>query len=448
MRKSLNALLVLACLCLPASAQTTDACRAELRHLTLPSTAQVNDGNGETPLEFLFTDHGADIYAAIPSREPNYMSWIVNNGMRFIVVYQDDQARQQAIHNLIQPNVVADIMAGSSPHGTLDNLKFAVVHLGLGASASHEKDVPFPGEHSAQEKLYHDLTTGSGGWHIEGIEYYEPQSCATPKLEFCTKVSGQIVPCVLPGLHANPAEPNWITDLNVNGRLEPYGDPQFVRIVEAMRGKLKDFIDQNKSVEAPLETTMGSSQPGPLEAYAAKFIESYAPCADSTQHLQVPDGIHSALPGQEFSFMFSQDGVDVYAIRAGNPPKYTRSALLVFQEENARREYLRSFIGTGSISWYPSDSTGSHQDWKPVMSFKYATFDYNWFGDGSHPMLDHASFYAPLDCYSRRTSVGALTRNELGVYMKPAGDTLDARNGVLYRAAIELKKLETKKPDH
>ena len=284
---------------------------------------------------------------------------------------------------------------------------------------------------------------------MKGIEYYEPQSCATPKLEFCTKVSGQIVPCVLPGLHANPAEPNWITDLNVNGRLEPYGDPQFVRIVEAMRGKLKDFIDQNKSVEAPLETTMGSSQPGPLEAYAAKFIESYAPCADSTQHLQVPDGIHSALPGQEFSFMFSQDGVDVYAIRAGNPPKYTRSALLGVQRGKRQAGISeRSFIGTGSISWYPSDSTGSHQDWKPVMSFKYATFDYNWFGDGSHPMLDHASFYAPLDCYSRRTSVGALTRNELGVYMKPAGDTLDARNGVLYRAAIELKKLETKKPDH
>src|ERR1700691_4769358 len=107
MRKSLKALLVLACLCLPATAQTTDTCRAELRHLTLPSTAKANDGNGETPLDFLFTDHGADIYAAIPSSEPNYMTWIVNHGMRLIIVYQDEQARQQAMHNLIQPNVVA-----------------------------------------------------------------------------------------------------------------------------------------------------------------------------------------------------------------------------------------------------------------------------------------------------------------------------------------------------
>jgi len=63
-------------------------------------------------------------------------------------------------------------------------------------------------------------------------------------------------------------------------------------------------------------------------------------------------------------------------------------------------------------------------------------------------MLSTATFYAPRECYSRRTSVGALTRNELGVYMKPAGDRLDPRNGVLYRAAVELRKLETQERDH
>jgi len=50
-------------LCLPASAQMSDACRADLQHLTLPQTAQLADGNGETPVQFLFSDHGADIYS-------------------------------------------------------------------------------------------------------------------------------------------------------------------------------------------------------------------------------------------------------------------------------------------------------------------------------------------------------------------------------------------------
>jgi hypothetical protein len=226
--------------CCPLSAQTTDACRAELRHLTLPPTAQIADGNAETPLEFLFSDHGADIYSAIPYSELNYVIWLFSNGIRFIVVYQEEAARQQAIHNLSQPNVVAHVAPGSSPHGSLDKLKFAVVHLQLGSS--REK----PHEPSQKDSYYHRLMTA--GWHIEDIKYFEPQACETYSQQaYCVGKSGQMVPCVLPGLHASDTNSNWITDLAILGRLEPYGDPQFVRIVEAMRAKMKEFIARNEN---------------------------------------------------------------------------------------------------------------------------------------------------------------------------------------------------------
>jgi len=441
--KALFALLAFTCLCLPASAQRSDACREQLRHLTLPSSAQIDDGNGETPVEFLFSDHGADIYSAIPANEPNGVVWFISNGIRVIVVYQDEQARQQAIRNLSQPGVVADVVAGSSRHGSLDKVKFAVVHLGVGSSRDKPDEAYIREHHSEQESYLHELLTS--GWHIEGIKYFEPPSCEASKTTLCTKPSGQLVPCVLPGLPANSGEPNWITDLNVRERLEPYGDSQFVRITEAIKQKLKEFADRDKMRAVSLETTMGTSEAGPLDVIAPKLVETSAPCTEATQHLQVPQGIHSALPGQTFSFMFSQDGVDAFAVRGGNPPTY-QGVLLVFQDDKIRREYLESFISAGSISWYSMDNTHSHQDWKPVVSFKYATFGYSWLGDS--PMLSTATFYAPRECYSRRTSVGALTRNELGVYMKPAGDRLDPRNGVLYRAAVELRKLETQERDH
>jgi hypothetical protein len=443
MRQIFECLLVLACLCLPASAQTSSACRAQLQHLTLPSSARINDGNGETPVEFLFSDHGADIYSAIPASEPNGITWFISNGIRVILIYQEEEARQRSIHNLIQPNVVADVATGSSHHGSLDKLKFAVVHLGVGSSQDKSDEAYIREHHPAQEFYLHELVTS--GWHIEGVEYFEPPSCEPPKLALCTKSSGQAIPCVLPGLPANSGEPNWITDLNVRGRLEPYGDPQFVRIVDAMKAKLKDFAARDKTRTIPLETTMGSSEASPLGAFATNAAETYPPCGEATLRLQVPEGIHSALPGQTFSFLFSQDGIDVYAIRSGNPARH-RGALLVFQEDRARREYLKSFVGAGSVSWFPVDSTGTRQDWKPVMSFKYAIFAYSWLGDS--PMLSSATFYAPRECYSRRTSVGALTRNELGVYMKSSGDRLDSRNGVLYRAAVELRKLETQNRKH
>jgi hypothetical protein len=218
----------------------------DVHRVALPPTAQIDDGNGETPLEFLFSDHGADVYSAIPSSGPNYVPWFISNGIRFIVVYQDEQARQQAIHNLSQPNVVAHVMIGNSAHGSLDELKFAVVHLGIGSSRDKLDEAYIRAHHPPLEAYYHELITA--GWHIETIQYFEPQACETHlRSDLCLNKSGQAIPCMLPGLHASHGNSNWITDLNVppGKRLEPYGDTQFVKTIEVMRTKLKEYIARN-----------------------------------------------------------------------------------------------------------------------------------------------------------------------------------------------------------
>jgi hypothetical protein len=420
-----------------------------VQHLTVPRTVEINDDDGERPLEFLFSDHGADIYSAVRFQHADPLAWINSNGMKIIVVFQDEGARQQAIANVRQSNNI------TAPFPGLEKLKFAVVHLKSESRFDYEK-----------------LLTVR--WYINDVQYYAPDSCVSFPTRLCMKDSEQVVPCEIPILHAADGDRNWImaTDGGFpnNATLAAlYRDPQYVKIIEAMQAKLKEFIPRNRP-EAPLETTMGSSQPGPFEAYAAGLIETYAPCAKATQHLQVPEDIHLAKvyegPSellQKFIFMFSQDGVDVYAVRARKsspvwntgtnkwgPPEYRWSALLVFQEEKARREYLKSFIGAGSISWFPSYNNQSQQDWKPVMSLKHAMFDYGWLGDSqspkSHPVLENTAFYAPLECYSHAPSPNTLASSEIG---DSTGSTpmLDPRNGLLYRAAVELAKLQTQKPD-
>lgn len=408
-------------------------------NLTLPQSVQLLDsGSNERPVQFLFSDHGADIYSAIPSDVD--AAWFFSNGIRVIVVYQDEQARQRAMDNLMQPGVLELDVSGTR-HTTLDKLKFAVVRLGIGLSKDTSQEAYVREHHVAQDSYLYRLLSDS--WEVEEIQYFEPPSCEPPRTALCVNSSSRYIPCTVSSFTANgDGDPNWIAAMNIQGRLAPYGDPQFVRIVEAMKEKLEEIEEKYQPPPPPLETILGSSEAGPYEAFAAKIVGTYSPCTEATQPLEIPGGIHSALPGQAFSFMFSQAGIDAYAIRSGTPPKY-EGVLLIFQDDKTRREYLKSFISTGSIYWYPVDN---NQDWKPVVSFKYATFEYGWLGNS--PVLAHATLYAPRECYSRRTSVGALTRDELGFFIVRYGVTLDPRNGVLYRAGVELKKLETQVREH
>jgi hypothetical protein len=440
MRRFFECLFVFMFLCLPASGQISDACRADLQHLILPQSSQ---------LQFLFSDHGADIYSWNPSDVD--ATWFQSNGIRVIVVYQDEQARQQAIHNLMQPDVLEGEvqLAGDAHHTTLDKLKYAMIRMGIGLSKDTSQEAYVRDHHVDRNSYFYALLTSS--WEIREAQYFEPPSCEPPITTLCINSSGQYIPCAESGFDASgDGDPNWIAARNIQGRYAPYDDPQFVRIVEAMKEKVEELEEKYQPPPPPLETILGSSEAGPYEAAAAEIVDTYSPCTEATQPLEVPGGIHSALPGQTFSFMFSQDGIDAYAVRSGAPPKY-EGVLLVFQDDKTRREYLRSFISTGAVFW-PSVDGGNNYDWKSVVNVKYAVFkyevlEYDVFTHNSHSIgkslwLTAGTLYAPRECYSRRTSVGALTRDILGSFLVGPRPRLYPGNGVMYKAGMELQKLE------
>src|SRR5580658_9318294 len=100
MRTILSCLFAFGCICLTASAQTPDACRAAVRHLTLPPTAEFPEMHRKLPLspiKYLYSGDGIDFYSAI-FRFTNYnppVSAPYDIGM--VLVYQDEATRQQII---------------------------------------------------------------------------------------------------------------------------------------------------------------------------------------------------------------------------------------------------------------------------------------------------------------------------------------------------------------
>ena len=66
MRETFESLLIFMFLSFPATAHTTDDCRADVRHLKLPEHAFIDDvlGLAQPPLVFLFSQDGVDVYSA------------------------------------------------------------------------------------------------------------------------------------------------------------------------------------------------------------------------------------------------------------------------------------------------------------------------------------------------------------------------------------------------
>ena len=101
-------------------------------------------------------------------------------------------------------------------------------------------------------------------------------------------------------------------------------------------------------------------------------VDSYQPCPQATKPLRVPEQIDLDGPADfsspkepppQFTFLFSEHGVDVYAVRTNKfgPAGYDRLALLVFQDEKIRRDVLRTYFTSGVVKWAYTDSGG--QDW-------------------------------------------------------------------------------------
>jgi hypothetical protein len=181
-------------------------------------------------------------------------------------------------------------------------------------------------------------------------------------------------------------------------------------------------------------------------------VDVYQPCAQAAQTLRVPDQIDLDEPGDfsspkepppQFTFLFSEHGTDVYAVRTNRfgPAGYDRLALLVFQDDKTRRDVLRGYIASGLVKWAYSD-TGA-QDWKPIVNFKYVTLDFKWFRreTGLEPSIISAEFYTPPDCNSVSEPRGARPSSLIGVYMNARFSPLP-HDSVRYRAAQALWKFQ------
>jgi hypothetical protein len=152
MRKTLKSLLILTFLSFPATAQTTDDCRADVRHLKLPEHALIDDvvGLNQPPLAFLFSQDGVDVYSATHFKAMQIFQkseMPPANAFTVILVYQDEQIRQQKIESLRKVY----------PDARLENLKFATWRFEL---------TPVWVDNVLMRK-----------WLVSGIAYFKPVSC-------------------------------------------------------------------------------------------------------------------------------------------------------------------------------------------------------------------------------------------------------------------------------
>jgi hypothetical protein len=129
MRTTLKSILVLVCLCLPTYAQTPEACRAAVEHLTLPTTAELaimHPGLPLSPVEFLYSSKGIDFYSAIFTPTNYFPPAGSSHEISLILVYQDEAVRQQMIGSLRAAALAIRTSDGTEP--SLDNFKFAVIN--------------------------------------------------------------------------------------------------------------------------------------------------------------------------------------------------------------------------------------------------------------------------------------------------------------------------------
>jgi hypothetical protein len=183
-------------------------------------------------------------------------------------------------------------------------------------------------------------------------------------------------------------------------------------------------------------------------------VDTYQPCREATERVHVPEGINIDLPGDysspkqpspQFTFLFSEQGVDVYAVRTNRfgPAGFHRLALLVFQDEKMRRQILRSYIYSGAVKWAYSDE--GVQDWKPIVNFKYVTLDFAWTfhpeTGQNDPWVQTTVFYAPPACDSVSEPRASRPSSMIGIYISNTPSHLP-QDSLRYRAAQALRNYE------
>jgi hypothetical protein len=149
MRKAIGMLLILACSRSVAFSQTPEACRSAVQHLVLPSFVEARPsylGQTLTPLKFLFSEQGIDVYSVGVPRPA------LVDGVRALLIYQDEKVRQKIIQLMRGPT--PGILITGGIRRPLDHLKFAVVNFSCNES---------------------EFYAGKGV--VNDIQYYEPKEC-------------------------------------------------------------------------------------------------------------------------------------------------------------------------------------------------------------------------------------------------------------------------------
>jgi hypothetical protein len=208
----LESLAILALLPYPTAAQkTTEACRADVRHLKLPQYAFIDDvlGLSQPPLVFLFSQDGVDVYSATDFEGMKQMrrgGIPFANAFTVILVYQGEEIRQKKIESLRKDN----------PYVPLEDLKFATWRFEL---------TPVWVDNVLMRK-----------WLISGAAYFRPMSCepadpssAQSYLEASingkNRILGRMPPTEIPESQRIPPTPNSV----------------LARTLEVMRQELKSY---------------------------------------------------------------------------------------------------------------------------------------------------------------------------------------------------------------
>jgi len=212
-------ILLMGCLCQSVFAQSNDACQSDLRHLKLPDHALIDEGLGQPPVVFAFSQDGVDVYSAIdlktrqifqrfgtPSGRP------FENVFTVILVYQDERIRQRKIESLRK---MPHLPYNYYPHAPLKNLKFGAWEFEL-----------------TPVWLDNVLTRK---WLISQVQYFEPVSCepVESRIPASSLLQGY--------LEASTECHNWVDGMILleNRRVPPDDNSVLSKAVEVMRHMLE-----------------------------------------------------------------------------------------------------------------------------------------------------------------------------------------------------------------
>jgi hypothetical protein len=221
MKKLFGYVLMVGCLCFPASAQTTGVCESDLRHLKLPERAFIDEvfGLDQPHVAFLFSQDGVDVYSATDVR--TMQAWqqagmAFTNAITVILVYQDEQARQRKIQSLRK---TLDSLPGWYRDAPLENLKFSTWRFEL---------TPVWADNVLTRK-----------WLIAGTAYFEPVSCEPIESRIPASSQGYLEASI--NCHNRIVGQMPPVPIPENQRLAPPDNSILAKALETMQRKLKTY---------------------------------------------------------------------------------------------------------------------------------------------------------------------------------------------------------------